>query len=187
MKHTHADPRPTRPRTRALPRWSLAAFVLAALLLAACADSPDCNKPRYEFLSIGTTALAAADPCAGQPENHVVAWYTRGGVRYPLRCGKTNPAGYGYRHVLHDEGGHGDAVNDTDFSTEIAYTLEHGVEGFVGGGNYRYTREYSEGGKGCTNAWGFRVVLAKLPLMPDGHPAGIITALRYSSKPTVYP
>jgi hypothetical protein len=31
------------------------------------------------------------------------------------------------------------------------------------------------------------VVLAKLPMLPDGHPAGIITAFRYDSEPTRYP
>ena len=33
----------------------------------------------------------------------------------------------------------------------------------------------------------FRVVLAKQPTQPDGHPAGIITAFRYSSQPAHYP
>lgn len=37
--------------------------------------------------------------------------------------------------------------------------------------------------------WGFRVILAKLPLPPDGHPsgAGIITAFRPDAEPTFFP
>ena len=33
----------------------------------------------------------------------------------------------------------------------------------------------------------FRVVLAKQPLGPDGHPAGIIAAFRYAQRPARYP
>jgi|SRR5215469_11556231 len=160
---------------------------VVAWLLATEGCGGDCTNSPTEILVFGSKALAAVNPCDGQSQNHVVAWYSRQGVRYPLRCGKTNPAGWGYQHILLDEGGHGDALNDQAFSSEIAYTLEHGVEGFAGGGNYRYTHEYTDAMKACTNAWGFRVVLARQPLLSDGHPAGIITALRYSSKPALHP
>lgn len=39
----------------------------------------------------------------------------------------------------------------------------------------------------CTDGWGFCVILAKLPLLPDGHPAGIITAFRLDAEPTFFP
>jgi hypothetical protein len=39
----------------------------------------------------------------------------------------------------------------------------------------------------CTDGWGFRVVVAKLPLMDDGYPAWIIRAFRYQSAPKHYP
>lgn len=175
--------RPSRLR-RGMGHLLLAAGLLVSA--GACGTS-GCSNPPVEILNMGTAAVAAADPCTGQSQNHIVDWYTRQGIRYPLRCGKTNPAGWGYLHILRDDSGHGDALNDRSFATEIAYTLKHGVEGFAGGGNYRYTHEYTDAGKACTNAWGFRVVLAKEPLLSDGHPAGIITALRYSSRPTLYP
>ena len=73
--------------------------------------------------------------------------------------------------------GHGDPINDASFSAEITATLARGAEGFVGGGTWRYTLEYSEGGKLCTNAWGFRVVPGKAatgPRWPPGrHHHGI--------------
>ncbi len=191
MKVRHPDPRPRRPRSRALPPgWLAAAFALAPLLLASCTDGPDCSKP-VEVLSVGTTALAANTPCAGKSERQIVAWYTQGGVRYPLRCGRTGRGGYGYLHITQDPAddgavGHGDPLSDASFSAEIASTLAHGVEGFVGGGTWRYTREYSDNAKICTNAWGFRVVLAKQPPEPDGHPVGIITAFRYATRPARY-
>ena len=47
--------------------------------------------------------------------------------------------------------------------------------------------KYSDAQAVCLNAWGFRVVLAKQPAQEDGHPAGIITAFRYSRPPTFYP
>jgi hypothetical protein len=37
------------------------------------------------------------------------------------------------------------------------------------------------------DGWGFGVILAKLPLLPDGHPAGIITAFRLDAEPTFFP
>jgi hypothetical protein len=113
-------------------------------------------------------------------------------VKYPLRCGRIGRGGYGYLHISQDPAddgtiGHGDPINDPSFAAEITATLARGVEGFVSGGTWRYTLEYSDGGKACTNAWGFRVVLAKQPLEPDGHPAGIITAFRYTQRPARYP
>jgi hypothetical protein len=40
-----------------------------------------------------------ADPCGGQAETHIVAWYVQGGVRYPLRCGCGRRRGGLYIHV----------------------------------------------------------------------------------------
>jgi hypothetical protein len=40
--------------------------------------------------------------------------------------------------------------------------------------------------QGVHQRWGFRVVLAKQSIEADGHPAGIITAQRYSSRPSTY-
>jgi hypothetical protein len=168
---------------------ALAGLALAFVVMAddQCGGY-DCTKPPVEVGGLVTAAQAAADPCAGKPVEHILAWYTQGGVRYPLRCGRHNPRGYGYLHIRDDgDGGHGDALNDAAFSAEIAYTLEHGVQGGPSGGTWRYSVEYSDAGKACTSAWGFRVVLAKQPMLADGHPTGIITALRYSSRPTSYP
>jgi hypothetical protein len=104
----------------------------------------------------------------------------------PLR--QARPKGYGYLHIRYDEGGHGDAANDPTFSAEIANTLARGVEGIQGGGNYRYTVKYNDAQSACfRGAWGFRVVLGKAPPLPDGRPAGIITALYYTQAPAVYP
>jgi len=68
---------------------------------------------------------------------------------------------------------------------EIADPLARGVEAPQGGGNFRYTVRYDDE-RGAAG-WGFRMVLAKLPLMDDGQPAGIITALPYDSEPSRYP
>ena len=62
--------------------------------------------------------------------------------------------------------------------------LARGREALVGGGNWRYTLRY-EGE--CADGWGFRVVLAKLAVLEDGHPTGIITAFRYEPAPKYYP
>jgi hypothetical protein len=48
--------------------------------------------------------------------------------------------------------------------------------------------KYDQAKSACyRGAWGFRVVLARQPAQPDGHPAGIITALYYSQQPARYP
>jgi hypothetical protein len=86
-----------------------------------------------------TDVQASADPCVGQRDLHVLAWYTRQGTRYPLRCGHRDPAGWGYSHIRYDEGGHGDPVNDSTFSAEMANTLEYGQEALSSGGTWRYT------------------------------------------------
>jgi hypothetical protein len=194
MRNSQPDPRPTRPRARALrPGWLAAiAWALAPLLLASCGTENPCDRPPTEIGGIVTDVQAAGDPCAGKPEKYTVAWFTQAGVKYPLRCGKTGRSGYGYFHITKDptdDGGvgHGDPVNDASFSAEIAATLGSGVEGHVGGGTWRYTLEYSDEGKLCRNAWGFRVILAKQPLEPDGYPAGIITAFRYARRPAKHP
>jgi hypothetical protein len=169
---------------------TLLLILVTPLLVADTCGGPDCST--VEVLSIGTFAFARNAPCAGKSEHQIIAWYTQGGVKYPLRCGRTGRGGYGYLHIIQDPAdagsvGHGDPINDASFSAEIATTLAHGAEGFVGGGTWRYTREYSTDGKLCTDAWGFRVVLAKQPPQPDGHPVGIITAFRYATTPALYP
>jgi Berberine and berberine like len=160
MRNSHPDPRPTRPRARALrPGWLAAAvaWALAPLLIASCGTENPCDDPPAEIGAVVADAQAAGDPCAGQPPLHVVAWYAQGGARYPLRCGKRDPKGYGYLHIRYDDAGHGDPVNDSTFSREISNTLTRGVEGFEGGGNYRYTVEYNEPKSTCLKgAWGFR-------------------------------
>lgn len=176
-------------------KLSLTGMAAAALLVAgACAGGNPCSRaPMLGRGDAMTTAEAATDPCAGQPVTHVVAWFQQGGSRYPLRCGHRDPAGYGYLHISADqpEAGaqpHGDPLKDPDFATEITTTLERGVEAHVGGGTWRYTLRYDATRAACTNTWGFRVVLAKSPpLTVDGHPTGIITALRYTSKPSLFP
>jgi hypothetical protein len=174
-------------------RRLLVLVALAPILMAeTCGEQNACNQVPPGVGAIVNEAEAATDPCAGQNENHVLAWYMQGGIRYPLRCGRHDPSGWGYLHIRDDspsEGasGHGDPVNDPAFSAEIAATLAQGVEALQGGGNWRYTVKYNDTKAICLNAWGFRVVLAKQPPKPDGHPAGIITAFRYSSQPARYP
>lgn len=132
------------------------------LLADTCGHQNACDHPPPGVGAVMTDVQASTDPCAGQPERQIIAWYTQGGARYPLRCGRRDPKGYGYLHIRYDEGGHGDPVNDPTFSGEIGNTLVHGVEGFEGGGNYRYTVRYNDAKSACfRGAWGFRVVLAK--------------------------
>lgn len=90
------------------PGWLAAgAWAQAPLLLASCTEGNSCDKPPVGIGAVVTDVQAAADPCAGQPPLHVVAWYMQGGTRSPLRCGKTGRGGYGYLHTRYD-GGHGD-------------------------------------------------------------------------------
>ena len=103
------------------------------------------------------------------------------------------PKGWGYVHIRDDpprsgELGHGDPLTDSAFALEIEDTLARGIEAAQGGGNWRYTLRYRlEDENECVDGWGFRVVLAKLPLKNDGHPAGIITAFRLDGPPSYYP
>ena len=180
-----------RPSTSA--SFALANALVAALVATACASGTTCSKA--PILGLGAaerTVEASTDPCTGQPATHVLAWYQQAGSRYPLRCGHRDPAGYGYLHIRDDQPGpgavpHGDPLNDPDFAAEMTTTLQRGVEAPQGGGNWRYTVKYDSTRAACLNAWGFRVVLAKAPPLPDGHPAGIITALRYTSEPRFFP
>ena len=80
--------------------------------------------------------------------------------------------------------GHGDLLTDPAFDLEVREVLERGAEAPQGGGNWRYTLRYDDE---CTDGWGFRVVLAKLPQLSDGHPAGIITAFRLAAEPLFFP
>lgn len=73
------------------------------------------------------------------------------------------------------------------FRAEMANTLEHGMERLVSGGTWRYTVKYNDAKATCFNAHYFRVVLARSPNLPDGHPAGIITALYDANQPDQYP
>jgi hypothetical protein len=174
-------------------RRLLILFALAPILMAdTCGDQSACNQVPSGVGGPVVTAQAATDPCIGQHQDHVIAWYVQGGVRYPLRCGHHDPAGWGYLHIRDDQpspdaAGHGDPINDPAFSAEIAATLAQGLEAAQGGGNWRYTVKYNDTKAICLNAWGFRVVLAKQPPKADGHPAGIITAFGYSSQPAHYP
>jgi hypothetical protein len=45
----------------------------------------------------------SSDPCDGRSQASIVRWYVQGGVRYPLRCGHGDPAGWGYLHIRDDE------------------------------------------------------------------------------------
>ena len=165
----------------------LLVVMVSALLADTCGDQNVCNHPPPEIGALVTDAQASVDPCAGQPPLHVLAWFTRQGVRYPLRCGRRDPRGFGYLHIQYDEGGHGDPVNDPTFRTEVADTLEHGTERLASGGTWRYTVKYNDAKAACFNARYFRVVLARSPNQTDGHPVGIITALYYANQPDQYP
>jgi hypothetical protein len=104
-------------------RRLLILVALTPILMAdTCGDQNACNQPPPGVGGTVVTAQAATDPCAGQPPLHVVVWYAQGGVRYPLRCGRRDPKGYGYLHIRYDERGHGDPANDPTFSAEIATT-----------------------------------------------------------------
>jgi len=189
MRNSHDDLRPTRPRARALPPgWLVAAVALAPLLLASCTDGGNaCDKAPVGVGAVATDVQAAGDPCAGKPVDRIVAWFTRQGVRYPLRCGRRDPRGFGYVHIRYDEGGHGDPVNDPACRAEVANALEQGIEHLASGGTWRYTVKFDDAKAICVNARYFRVVLARSPNQPDGHPAGIITALHYANQPDQYP
>ena len=89
------------------------------LLADTCGHQNACDHPPPGVGAVMTDVQASTDPCAGQPERQIIAWYTQGGARYPLRCGRRDPKGYGYLHIRYDEGGHGDPVNDPTFSGEI--------------------------------------------------------------------
>jgi hypothetical protein len=126
MANSHSDLRPTRLRARRAlpPGWLVAAVALAPLLLASCGTENASDHPPVGVGAAVTEAQAAGDPCAGKPEKYIVAWFTQGGVKYPLRCGKTGRGGYGYLHITRDPAddgtiGHGDPINDPSFATEI--------------------------------------------------------------------
>jgi hypothetical protein len=162
-------------------------ILAVAVIVAACGTpANNCDHPPPGIGGIVKGAEAAASPCQGRDVTFVLKSYTQAGHPYPLRCGRAGARGYGYLHIF-DEPLHGDPLSDPTFNGEIAYTLEHGIEGQVGGGNYRYTVRYDDVKAVCFNLWGFRVVLAKAPAFPDGRPAGIITAAYYRAQPTVYP
>jgi hypothetical protein len=66
MRSPHPDPRPTRPRARALPpAWLVAAVALAPLLLASCTDSLTASCPPLAHPPI-LAAAAASNPCAAR-------------------------------------------------------------------------------------------------------------------------
>ena len=186
--------------------------LLSPLLMADTCSGDDnpCTKPFPEIGTVVTTAEAAGDPCAGQSDRHILAWFTQAGVRYPLRCGQrdmpktskqgtrrivTYSGGNGYLHIRDDAAsdgtvGHGDPVNDRAFAAAMQQTLDKGTEvlqGGVGSGNWRYTVRYTAMTESCTHHWGFRVILAKAPPLDDGHPLGIVTAFYLSQQPQLYP
>ncbi len=79
----------------------LGAFV-PVLLAATCSGHNACDHPPPEVGDIVIDAQASTDPCRGQSVNHIVAWYSRQGTRYPLRCGRRDPRGFGYLHIRYD-------------------------------------------------------------------------------------
>ena len=102
--------------------------MVPVLLLASCGDQNACDHPPAGIGAVATDVQASTDPCVGQLDTHILAWFTRQGTRYPLRCGRRHPRGFGYLHIRYDEGGHGDPVNDATFRAEMVDTLEHGTE-----------------------------------------------------------
>ena len=78
-------------------------------------------------------------------------------------------------------------MNDLAFAAEITDTLAHGQEG----ARRRRDVAVHAGVPGAQTlvheVVGFRVLPAKQPSLPDGHPAGIITALRCTVAPAVNP
>jgi hypothetical protein len=79
-------------------------LLVLALVLAADPCTGDRNAcdslPAGGLGEVVTQVQAAADPCVGRPVEHIVAWFTRQGTPYPLRCGRRDPRGYGYLHYL---------------------------------------------------------------------------------------
>lgn len=52
--------------------------VVPVLMGAACGDQNACDHPPPEVGAIVTDAQASTDPCAGRPDLHILAWYSRG-------------------------------------------------------------------------------------------------------------
>lgn len=94
-------------------------MLLSPLLTADTCSGDDnpCTKPFPEVGAVVTTAEAAGDPYGSRPETHIQAWFTQGGVKYPLRCGLrdspktskqgtrkvvTYSGGWGYLHIRDD-------------------------------------------------------------------------------------
>jgi hypothetical protein len=191
--------------------------LLSPLLMADTCSGDDnpCTKPFPEVGAVVTTVEAAGDPCAGQQDDHILMWFTQGDGRYPLRCGlrdfpktakkrgadgrvqtvTTYSGGWGYLHIRGDAAadgtvGHGDPVNDKALAAAVKQTLDKGREALQGGtgsGNWRYTVRYNDLTQQCTHHWGFRVILAKAPPRPDGHPLGVLTAFYLTDQPSFYP
>jgi hypothetical protein len=195
-----------------MKRPLLLLVLLSPLLMAGSCSGDDnpCTKPFPEVGAVVTTAEAAADLCAGQQDDHILMWFTQGGVRYPLRCGLrdfpktskqgtrrivTYSGGWGYLHIRDDAAadgtvGHGDPVNDKAFAGAMQQTLDKGtgrLQGGTGSGNWRYTVRYNDLTQQCTHHWGFRVILAKSPPRLDGHPLGVLTAFYLTEQPKFYP
>jgi hypothetical protein len=206
MRTAHPDPRPNRPRPRALPPgWLPAVLVLAPLLLASCTDDVAANCLPLKYPEVQAVA-AASNPCqakAGESAAllalRVVRRYQRASAlasglptRFPLRCGD---AGYGYLHLLDAlskaRSDHGDPVNDAAFDAEMTYTIDHGVPFNQGNNNWRLTVRYNDAQSDCHGSdWGFRVVVGTnqpphppLAWKPDGLPVGVITAFRLPKGP----
>jgi len=188
MKVLHPDPRPARPRPRALPPGRLpsrtvarftqttgAALALAVLLLSGCTDDLPATCPALAHPEVGTVA-AAGNPCAAKKGEtakqlalrvartyqRTVALATTLPTKFPLRCGDPD---YGYLHLLDalskGRSDHGDPVNDAAFDAEVAYTIDQGVPFDQGNNNWRLTARYSDAQSACHDGdWGFRVVVA---------------------------
>jgi hypothetical protein len=182
-----------------------AAWALAPLLLASCADDLATKCPPLANPPALTVAAAASNPCAArkgetgiQLRVRVVHVYERtqppGLGRYPLRCGGED---LGYLHLFAKsasaEGDHCDPVNDQSCNEQIASTLEHGAYLLQPNGNPRFTVRYNDAQSTCQKgAWGFRVIGSRSGnigqvALTDGLPLGIISAFRLSKAPANYP
>jgi hypothetical protein len=57
----------------------LVLVIMAPVLIAdTCGEQNACDHPPAGIGAVVTEVQAAGDPCAGQPEKHIVAWYAQG-------------------------------------------------------------------------------------------------------------
>jgi hypothetical protein len=86
MRTPHRNPRPARPRARALPPgWLAIAFAPAALLVTGCTDDVTANCPPLAHPEVLTVAAAAGNPCAAR-KGESGAVLALGNIPGPLRA-----------------------------------------------------------------------------------------------------